>query len=217
MKYSGLPWQVILDALNEGRAAAEAEWGVRWGWIFDIVRDRPDLQDEVVDMALAARDRGVVALGLAGDERLDSTITFQPSFDRARAAGLPGIPHTGELSGPDKIWETVRLLQPYRLQHGVRAIEDPALVAHLRDHRIAVDLCPTSNVRLGVYPAYASHPLRRLWDAGLLVTVNSDDPPLFGTDSERRVRSARRPLRLHRRRPRPGQPERHRRQHPARG
>lgn len=182
VKYSGLPWEVILDGLNQGRAEARADFGVHWGWIFDIVRDRPDLQTEVVDMALAGRDRGVVALGLAGDERLDDAITFGPSFERAAAAGLPGIPHTGELSGPDKIWEVIRYLKPYRLQHGVRAIEDPALVAHLRDHHIGIDVCPTSNVRLAVYADYPAHPLRRLWDAGLLVTVNSDDPPLFGTD-----------------------------------
>lgn len=182
VKYSGLPWQVILDALNAGRADAAAEFGVRWGWIFDIVRDSPDSQREVVEMALAGRERGVVALGLAGDECLGTAATFQPGFDAAAEAGLPGIPHTGELCGPDKMWEVIRYLQPYRLQHGVRAIEDPALVEHLRANRIGVDLCPTSNVRLGVYPDYASHPLRRLWDAGLLVTVNSDDPPLFGTD-----------------------------------
>ena len=180
--YSGLPWQAILDGLNQGRVEAAAEFGVRWGWIFDIVRDRPDLQDEVVDMALAGREQGVVALGLAGDERMDHAITFQPAFDRAAAACLPGIPHTGELSGPDKIWEVIRYLKPRRLQHGVRAIEDPALVAYLRDKGIGIDLCPTSNIRLGVYPDYPSHPLRQLWDAGLLVTVNSDDPPLFNTD-----------------------------------
>jgi adenosine deaminase len=182
VRYSGLPWEVILGGLNRGRAEAEAEFGVRWGWIFDIVRDRPDLQSEVVDMALAGRDQGVIALGLAGDERLATTADFQRSFERAAAAGLPGIPHTGELSGPDKIWETVHLLSPRRLQHGVRAIEDPALVTYLRDRRIGVDLCPTSNVSLAVYPDYESHPLRRLWDSGLLVTVNSDDPPLFNTD-----------------------------------
>lgn len=180
--YSGLPWEAILDGLNQGRAEAGAEFGVRWGWIFDIVRDRPDLQLEVVDMALAARDRGVVALGLAGDERMDTAATFRPAFERAAAAGLPCIPHTGELSGPDKMWEVIRYSQPRRLQHGVRSIDDPALVAYLREHGIGVDLCPTSNVRLNVYPDYASHPLRRLWDAGLLVTVNSDDPPLFNTD-----------------------------------
>lgn len=179
--YSGLPWEVILDGLNEGRAEAEAEWGVQWGWIFDIVRDRPDLQDEVLQIALAARDRGCIALGLAGDECLGTAATFRESFEKATAAQLPGIPHTGELCGPDKMWEVVRLLNPRRLQHGIRAVEDPALVAHLRDNFIACDVCPTSNVRLNVYPSYAAHPLRRLWDAGVLVTINSDDPPLFNT------------------------------------
>ena len=181
VKYSGLPWAVILDGLNAGRAQAGAEFGVTWGWIFDIVRDRPDLQDEVVEISLAARDRGCVALGLAGDECLGTAATFQASFERATAAGLPGIPHSGELCGPDKIWEVVRLLNPRRLQHGIRAVEDPELVAYLRDNAIACDVCPTSNVRLGVYRDYASHPLRQLWDAGLLVTVNTDDPPLFNT------------------------------------
>jgi adenosine deaminase len=179
--YSGLPWEVILDGLNQGRAQAEAEWGVRWGWIFDIVRDRPDLQEDVLEISLAARDRGCLALGLAGDECLGTAATFQTSFDRATAASLPGIPHTGELCGPDKMWEVVRLLNPYRLQHGIRAVEDPVLVAYLRDHGIGCDVCPTSNIRLNVYPSYAAHPLRKLWDAGVLVTVNSDDPPLFNT------------------------------------
>ena len=145
------------------------------------MRDRPDLQDEVVAISLAARDRGCVALGLAGDERLGTAATFQPGFDAAAAAGLPGIPHTGELSGPDKMWEVVRLLRPRRLQHGIRAVEDAALVDYLREQGIGCDVCPTSNVRLGVYPTYSAHPLRQLWAAGVLLTVNSDDPPLFNT------------------------------------
>lgn len=180
-QFSGLPWEAILAGLNEGRADAEAEWGVQWGWIFDIVRDRPDQQDDVLDIALASRDRGCVALGLAGDECQGTAATFQRSFEQATAAGLPGIPHTGELCGPDKMWEVVRLLNPRRLQHGIRAVEDPELVAHLRRNGIACDVCPTSNVRLGVYPTYSAHPLRQLWDAGVVVTVNSDDPPLFNT------------------------------------
>jgi adenosine deaminase len=183
--YSGLPWEVILDGLNAGRSEAEAEWGVRWGWIFDIVRDRPDLQDEAADMALAACDRGCVALGLAGDECLGTAATFQASFEKATAAGLPGIPHTGELCGPDKMWEVVRLLNPRRLQHGIRAVEDAELVRYLREKSIGCDVCPTSNVRLNVYPSYSAHPLRQLWDAGVVVTVNSDDPPLFNTTLNR--------------------------------
>ncbi len=73
-------------------------------------------------------------------------------------------------------------IAPARLEHGVRSIEDPALVAYLRERQLPLDVCPTSNICLGVYPSYADHPLRRLWDAGLLLTVNSDDPPMFGAD-----------------------------------
>jgi aminodeoxyfutalosine deaminase len=182
---SGLPWQAILEGLNAGRDAAAQEWGVRICWIFDIVRDRPDLQDEVLEITLAARDRGCIALGLAGDECLGTAETFRASFEQANAADLPRVPHSGELCGPDKIWEVVRLLNPSRLQHGIRAVEDPALIDHLRRHQIACDVCPTSNVRLNVYPCYAAHPLRQLWDAGVLVTVNSDDPPLFNTTLNR--------------------------------
>jgi adenosine deaminase len=183
--YSGLPWQAILNGLNDGRAQAEAEWGVRMGWIFDIVRDRPDLQDDVLAICLASRERGCVALGLAGDECLGTAETFRASFEQAQGAGLPRIPHSGELCGPDKIWEVVRLLDPARLQHGIRAVEDPELIGYLRAREIVCDVCPTSNVRLNVYPNYSAHPLRQLWDTGILVTVNSDDPPLFNTNLNR--------------------------------
>ena len=144
---AGDPWR---PEPGPGRCRGRIS-GCGWGWIFDIVRDRPDLQDEVVDISLAARDRGVVALGLAGDERLDSAATFQPGFDAAAAAGLPGIPHTGELSGPDKMWEVIRLLAAAAPAARHPGVEDPALVGYLREHGIGCDVCPTSNVRLGVY------------------------------------------------------------------
>ena len=179
---TGLPWEAILDGLNAGRAQARAEFGVDWGWVFDISRDYPETQDRVLDVALAARDAGVVALGLGGTEARFPAELFERTFARARRAGLRRVPHSGENAGPDSIWATLRLLHPDRLGHGVRSIEDPALVDHLRQRQIPLDVCPTSNVCLGVYPDYAAHPLRHLWDAGLLVTVNSDDPPMFDTD-----------------------------------
>ncbi len=83
------------------------------------------------------------------------------------------------------MWEVVRLLNPRRLQHGIRAVEDAELVRYLREKSIGCDVCPTSNVRLNVYPSYSAHPLRQLWDAGVVVTVNSDDPPLFNTTLNR--------------------------------
>jgi adenosine deaminase len=181
-RHSGLPWQDILEGLSVGRAEAIAEFGVDWSWVFDISRNYPETQDQVVEIALAARERGVVALGLGGSEAEFPPELFERSFARARQAGLPRVPHAGETAGPESIWTALRRLHADRLGHGIRCVEDPALVEHLRKRQIPLEICPTSNIRLGVYPDYAAHPLRQLWDAGLLVTVNSDDPPMFGTD-----------------------------------
>jgi aminodeoxyfutalosine deaminase len=181
-KLTGLPWQTILEGLNAGRTRARTEFGVDWRWVFDISRNNPETQDQVIEIALAARDQGVVALGLGGNEAEFPAELFERPFERARQAGLPRVPHAGEMAGPESIWVALRCLHADRLGHGVRCIEDPALVAYLREHQVPLEICPTSNIRLGIYPDYASHPLRQLWDQGLLITVSSDDPPLFGTD-----------------------------------
>ncbi len=182
MTMTGLPWQEIMDGLNAGRAQAKTELGVDWRWALDIVRNNPDTQDRVVEIALAARDRGVVALGLGGSEAEFPPELFVRAFERAVGEGLKRVPHAGEHAGPASVWTALERLHADRIGHGVRSAEDPRLVEHLRERQIPLEICPTSNVRLGVYPDYASHPLRQLWDAGVLVTVNSDDPPLFGTD-----------------------------------
>ena len=184
-RHTGLPWQAILEGVNAGRAQARAEFGVDWGWVFDISRDFPETQDRVVEIALAATDSGVVALGLGGTEARFPAELFERAFERARQAGLPRVPHAGENGGPGSVWAALRRLHADRLGHGVRCVEDPVLVEHLRERQVPLEVCPTSNVCLGVYPDYAAHPLRRLCDAGLLVTVNSDDPALFGTDLDR--------------------------------
>lgn len=124
---------------------------------------------------------GVVALGLGGSEVGRPPEPFAPWFDQARVAGLHSDPHAGETAGPESIWGALRALGAERIGHGVRAIEDPTLVAYLAAQRIPLEINPTSNIRLGVYPNLAAHPLRHLHDAGLIVTVNSDDPPLFNT------------------------------------
>ena len=184
MKLTSLDWQTILEGLNEGRTQARDEFGVDWGWVLDISRNVPDTQDQVLEIALAAKGKGdgVVALGLGGPEAGFPPELFERSFARARQAGLHRVPHAGEIAGPESVWAALRLLYADRLGHGVRCVEDPTLVEHLREHQVPLELCPTSNICLGVYADYASHPLRQLWDAGLLITVNSDDPPMFGTD-----------------------------------
>jgi adenosine deaminase len=184
-RLTGLPWQEILAGLNAGREQARAEFGVDWRWVFDIVRDLPATQKDVLEISLAARDQGVVALGLGGNERGFPANLFVDTFERALEAGLPRVPHAGENEGPASVRGALDLLHADRIGHGVRCIEDPTLVDLLRERQIPLEICPTSNIRLGVYADYASHPLRRLWDAGLPITVNSDDPPMFGTDLAR--------------------------------
>jgi aminodeoxyfutalosine deaminase len=180
--YAGLPWQAIVEGLNAGRAQARAEFGVDWRWVFDIVRDVPDTQEQVTEIAIAAQDQGVVALGLGGSETGFPPELFVESFERARQAGLHSVPHAGEIAGPESLWNALKLLRAERIGHGVRCVEDPVLVDYLREHQVPLEVCPTSNVCLGVFPSYEAHPLRQLWDEGLLVTANSDDPPLFNTD-----------------------------------
>jgi adenosine deaminase len=182
MRRSGLPWPAILEALNLGREAARLEYGVELRWIFDIVRDHPRTQDQVVEIALAARDLGCVALGLGGSEHRYPPRLFERAFERAHRSWLPCAPHAGEFAGPESVWDALHRLHADRIAHGVRSIEDPGLVELLRRQQTALDVCPTSNLRLGVYPDYAAHPLRRLWDAGLRITLGSDDPALFNTD-----------------------------------
>jgi len=181
-RITGLPWQAILEGLNAGRAQARDEFGVQWRWVFDICRDYAETQDRVLEIALAARERGVVALGLGGSEAEFPPELFERTFRRARDEGLRRAPHAGENAGPASIWAALRRLHADRLGHGVRCVEDPKLMQHLHELQIPLELCPTSNICLGLYPDYDAHPLRRLWDAGLRITVGSDDPPMFGAD-----------------------------------
>ncbi len=179
---TGLPWQEILRGLNAGREEAFADFGIRWQWIFDIVRNEPDTQAAVLEITLAARNQGVVALGLGGLETGFPPELFVDTFHRAEVEHLHRVPHAGEIAGPESVWSAIKLLHADRIAHGVRSIEDPSLIEYLRSNAIPLDVCPTSNVCLKVYPDYASHPLRKLWDAGLFMTIGSDDPPMFGTD-----------------------------------
>jgi aminodeoxyfutalosine deaminase len=183
--YRGLR-EAFFDGLTSGRARVKREFGVELNWIFDIPRRtvtlHPDLPlaDFITDMAINGRSHGVVALGLAGTEAGYPPETFEPWFDRARAAGLHSTPHAGETAGPESIWGALKALGAERLGHGVRAVEDPTLLEYLAEHRVPLEVCPTSNVRLGVYRSYADHPLRQLVDAGAMVTISTDTPAVFG-------------------------------------
>jgi adenosine deaminase len=179
----GVPFDVYFSGLTRGRERARAELGVEIAWIFDIVRENPlpTHADYTLGVALEGKDDGVIALGLGGYEAPHPPDEFAPWFERAKANGLHSIPHAGETGGPESVWSAIRKLGAERLGHGVRSIEDPALVEYLAESGIPIEVCPTSNIRLGVYSDVEHHPMRRLYDAGVVVTINSDDPPLFNT------------------------------------
>ena len=183
----GVPFDTYFAGLTRGRKRARAEFGVEMRWVFDIVRsipvERANLQraDYTVAVAKEGMHDGVIALGLGGAEIGYPPEDFIPWFEQARAAGLHSTPHAGETVGPESVWGAIHKLGAERIGHGVRAIEDATLVKYLQEQRMPLEVCPTSNICLGVYPDMHHHPLPRLHAAGIPVTVNSDDPPLFNT------------------------------------
>jgi adenosine deaminase len=178
----GASFDEVMDGLAAGVMAAREKYGVSIRFIFYHPRDLGiEAALHTVAWAAAGQDRGVVALGLSGYENEVSSLPFAPAVEAARAAGLHFVPHAGEIAGPHVVAEVLEL-GAERIGHGIRVIDDPALVARLRDLQIPLEVCPTSNLRTGAVPSLAAHPLRRLWDAGLRITLNSDDPPMFNTD-----------------------------------
>lgn len=162
-------------------------------WIVDAVRNfGPDAALALLERLQASRPPAVIGLTLGGAEHKQPPALFGEVYARARACGLHTTVHAGEALGPESVWDAVRILGVERIGHGVRAIEDPALVAHLAVERIPLEVCPTSNVRTGVYPSLEAHPMRRLFDAGVPVSVNTDDPTFFGVSLAQELANLRR-------------------------
>ena len=179
---NGIPFNEQLDALNRARSWAEREHGVRCQFILDISRETTPEQGEIVaGWAIGAMGQGVCGLGLGGPEVGNPPEKFKTAFEMAFEAGLPAMPHAGETVGPESVRGALEWLHPVRIEHGVRAMEDPALVEVLRERQMPLDVCPTSNICLKVYPSLEEHPLPKMFDLGLNVTLNSDDPPMFNT------------------------------------
>ena len=189
----GIPFDTFFSGMQQGRSRAYADFGVRINWIFDIVRQWLDptrtkpMADYATSVAIEAKDDGVVALGLAGSEAGAPPEPFAPWFERARASGLHSAPHAGEMAGADSIWGALTVLGAERIAHGVRSVEDPTLVDYLVQHAIPLDITPTSNIILGVYPSYKAHPLPQLYAAGATITISTDDPPLFNVTMNQEV------------------------------
>jgi len=151
-------------------------------WIFDAIRHfGTEHAREVLRWAAHFRSRGVVGFGIGGDEAGGPARLFPDIFREARDLGLHCVAHAGEACGPESIRDAVELLGAERIGHGLTAIRDPGVMALLRERRIPVEVCPSSNVSTGLIARFQDHPLPKFLEAGLVVTLNSDDPAMFGT------------------------------------
>ncbi|NAZ85378.1 adenosine deaminase [Kineococcus sp. T90] len=176
----GSPEEVLALLLEAGRAEAE-RLGIGFGLMAVALRhEPPSAAEDLARLAAGHAGRGVVSFGLAADESLFPPAPFERAFAIAREAGLVSTPHAGELLGPQSVRDALDRLGARRVQHGVRAVEDPALVARLAAEGVVLDVCPTSNVELAVVPEIGRHPLPALLEAGVRCSINGDDPLLFG-------------------------------------
>ncbi len=176
-------WRDYLAAIQDAAAEAERDAGITLRGIVTAVRHfGPDAAREVARCAQQTAGGFITGFGMGGDEKSGKQGDFAYAFDMAREAGLKLTTHAGEWNGPDEVRAALDDLRVERIGHGVRAIEDPALVDRLVQDGITLEVCPGSNVFLGVYPDLAAHPIAKLRDRGVKVTVSTDDPPFFRTD-----------------------------------
>ncbi len=181
----GIDERAFMAAIEDARKAAEAEFGTILRWCFDIPGEA-GLEAAEVTARLATDDslrpEGLVSFGLGGPEIGVPRPQFKPYFDRAVAAGLRSVPHAGETTGPETVWDALNELGAERIGHGTSSTQDPALLKHLAEHRIPLEVCPTSNIATRAVATLDEHPVKQMAEAGVIVTINSDDPPMFGTD-----------------------------------
>jgi aminodeoxyfutalosine deaminase len=182
-RMAGIGYDDLAQALVDGRALVRDRHGVELGWVFDADGALGvDGAAETLRFAVEHRPAGTVGIGLAGAELGVRRADYAPVFRAARDAGLHSAPHAGETVAAGEVWAAVRELGAERVGHGIAAATDPALLAHLAEHGIALEVCPTSNVCTGAVPALAAHPLPALLAAGVPVTLSTDDPGMFATD-----------------------------------
>jgi adenosine deaminase len=177
----GFPLHEVADWVISAVHRAEKDFGIEVGLIVMPNRhESVELAAEMIDIAIERMDQGVVAVDLGGAENRFSGRPFADLYAKAREAGLNVTIHAGEWAGPPSVRDAIDMLGATRLGHGVRIIEDPALMAEARERGIAFEVCPTSNLQSGVTPSLEQHPLRVLYQEGLLTTLNTDDPSVCG-------------------------------------
>jgi aminodeoxyfutalosine deaminase len=179
----GVGWEDLFEGYCDGAQQASEQHGVTVRLTPDIYRGCDvDAAEEAARYCVAYRDRGVVGFGLGGLEADFPPEPYARAFQIARDGGLGAVPHAGEVAGPESIRATVAALGADRIRHGITALDDADLVDELREKKIVLDVCPTSNLRTGAVADLAAHPLPRLIAAGLTCTLATDDPAMFGTD-----------------------------------
>jgi adenosine deaminase len=192
---AGMPMADLTEALDIAARSADRDHGVRMAYVFDIAGEYGGpAAFGTLEHALTCPPEALVGFGLAGIEQARPRFAaeFRSVFASAIAAGLHSVPHAGEMSGPATIAEALDGLHAERIGHGLSCLDDPALVARLRESQIPLEVCPTSNACTRQVPGLEAHPLPRMLEEGLFVTLNSDDPPMFGTtltDEYRRAAS----------------------------
>jgi adenosine deaminase len=178
----GIAAEAYCDAIESARRRARENLGIELVWCFDIPgQDGLPAAESTLDVALRLQPEGLVSFGLGGPEIGVGRPQFAPYFARARAAGLHSVPHAGESTGPETVRDALDHLGAERIGHGIAAVHDSDLLARLAREQVPLEVCPTSNVRTRSVPSLAEHPLPALVAAGVPVSINTDDPPMFGT------------------------------------
>ncbi|WP_196803985.1 adenosine deaminase [Marmoricola sp. URHB0036] len=188
---TGIPIEAFTEAIEDARVAAERDLGIVLRWIYDIPGEfGVPAADATLGYALDHGPESLIGFGLGGPEVGVPRPQFESHFAAARAAGLRSLPHAGETTGPETVWDALRHLGAERIGHGTSSAQDPALLAHLAEHRIPLEVCPSSNIATRAVATLEEHPLRTFVEAGVVVTINSDDPPMFGTTLNREYQIA---------------------------
>jgi aminodeoxyfutalosine deaminase len=191
IRWRGQPVEPIFEGLERGRERGQRDFGVSLLWIFDAVRHfGPEAAGEVFDLAARLRDRNVVGIGIGGDEARGPAEWFRDLYKKAADNGLRLTAHAGETTGSESIWGAMNI-GAERIGHGLAAARDPELLEIMAQKQIPVEICITSNLRTGVCPEMQEHPVRKFFDQGVMITLNTDDPAMFQTSLNREYEIAR--------------------------
>jgi aminodeoxyfutalosine deaminase len=182
---AGVPIEAFVEAIEDARVAAQRDHDVRLQWIYDVPGEFGIEAAAATVSYLEASPPTLIGFGLGGPEVGVPRPPFRPYFEQARAAGLHSVPHAGETTGPQTIRDALQDLGAERIGHGTSVTQDPTLLAEVVERGVPLEVCPTSNIATRAVPSLDRHPIREMYAAGAVVTIGSDDPPMFNTTLNR--------------------------------